>query len=150
MNSLDEFRAIMPLREQGIDEEEIAARFHMSVATVKQRLRLASVSPRLLELYANDEMKLGQVMAFSISDDHVRQEQVWDTLSRSHNQETYYIRRMLTENAMRALDRRAVYVGIVVYEAAGGGDARSVRTGQWWMAAGSGATRAARCRKADH
>lgn len=120
LHPLDEFRAIMTLREQGLDEEDIAARFHMSVATVKQRLRLASVSPRLLETYANDEMKLGQVMAFSITNDHVRQEQVWDTISRSHNQDAYYIRRMLTETAVRASDRRAVYVGIEVYGAAGG------------------------------
>jgi ParB family chromosome partitioning protein len=120
LHPLDEFRAIMTLREQGLDEEEIAARFHMSVATVKQRLRLASVSPRLLELYVNDEMKLGQVMAFSITNDHVRQEQVWDTISRSHNQDAYYIRRMLTETAIRASDRRTVYVGIEAYEAAGG------------------------------
>ncbi|MBB4402985.1 MULTISPECIES: ParB/RepB/Spo0J family partition protein [Rhizobium/Agrobacterium group] len=120
LHPLDEFRAIMTLREQGLDEEDIAARFHMSVATVKQRLRLAAVSPRLLEIYANDEMKLGQVMAFSITNDHVRQEQVWDTISRSHNQDTYYIRRMLTETAVRASDRRAVYVGVEAYEAAGG------------------------------
>ena len=50
LHPLDEFRAIMTLCEQGLDEDEIAARFHMSVATVKQRLRLASVSPRQLEL----------------------------------------------------------------------------------------------------
>ncbi len=67
LHPLDEFRAMMALREQGLDEEEIAARFHISVATVKQRLRLASVSPRLLELYADDQMKLAQVMAFSIT-----------------------------------------------------------------------------------
>ncbi|HCL63633.1 MAG TPA: DNA-binding protein [Rhizobium sp.] len=120
LHPLDEFRAIMTLREQGLDEEEIAARFHMSVATVKQRMRLASVSPRLLEFYANDDMKLGQVMAFSITNDHVRQEQVWDTISRSPNEDAYYIRRMLTETAVRASDRRAVYIGIDVYEAAGG------------------------------
>jgi ParB family chromosome partitioning protein len=120
LHPLDEFRGMMALREQGLDEEEIAARFHISVATVKQRLRLASVSPRLLEFYANDEMKLGQVMAFSITNDHVRQEQVWDTISRSHDQDPYYIRRMLTETAVRASDRRVVYVGIDAYEAAGG------------------------------
>jgi ParB family chromosome partitioning protein len=120
LHPLDEFRAIMTLHERGLDEEEIAARFHMPVATVKQRLRLASVSPQLLELYANDEMKLGQIMAFSITRDHVRQEQVWDAVSRSHNQDAYYIRRMLTETAVRASDRRAVYVGIDVYEVAGG------------------------------
>lgn len=120
LHPLDEFRAIMTLREQGLDDEDIAARFHMSVATVRQRLRLASVSPRLLEIYARDEMKLGQVMAFSITNDHVRQEQVWDTISRSNNQDAYYIRRMLTETAVRAIDRRAVYVGVEAYEAAGG------------------------------
>jgi ParB family chromosome partitioning protein len=53
-------------------------------------------------------MKLEQVMAFSITNDHVRQEQVWDTISRSYNQEAYYIRRLLTETAIRASDRRAV------------------------------------------
>ncbi|WP_429810023.1 ParB/RepB/Spo0J family partition protein [Ensifer sp. B1-9] len=120
LHPLDEFRGMMALREQGLDEEEIAARFHISVATVKQRLRLASVSPRLLEFYANDEMKLGQVMAFSITNDHVRQEQVWDTISRSHNQDAYYIRRLLTETAVRASDRRVVYVGVDAYERAGG------------------------------
>ncbi|WP_119258534.1 ParB/RepB/Spo0J family partition protein [Shinella zoogloeoides] len=120
LHPLDEFRAMMVLRDQGLDEEEIAARFHISVATVKQRLRLASVSPRLLELYGDDQMKLGQVMAFSITKDHARQEQVWETISRTQSTDPYYIRRLLTETAIRASDRRAVYVGIEVYEAAGG------------------------------
>jgi len=108
------------LREQRLGEEEIAARFFVSVATVRQRLRLVSVSPRLLDHYAEDEMTLEQIMAFSITNDHVRQEQVWDTISRSHSREPYYIRRLLTETAIRASDRRAVYVGIEAYEAAGG------------------------------
>ncbi|MBB6219657.1 ParB/RepB/Spo0J family partition protein [Rhizobium leguminosarum] len=120
LHPLDQFRAFQTLREQGLGEEEIAARFFVSVATVRQRLRLASVSPRLLDLYAEDEMKLEQIMAFSITNDHVRQEQVWDTISRSHSREPYYIRRLLTETAIRASDRRAVYVGVNVYEAAGG------------------------------
>ncbi len=120
LHPLDQFRAFQTLREQGLGEEEIAARFFVSVATVKQRLRLASVSSRLLDLYAEDEMTLEQIMAFSITNDHVRQEQVWDTVSRSHSREPYYIRRLLTETAIRASDRRAVYVGIEAYEAAGG------------------------------
>jgi len=120
LHPLDEFRAMMVLREQGLDEEEIAARFHISVATVKQRLRLASVSPRLLELYGDDQMKLGQVMAFSLTKDHARQEQVWETVSRTQSTDPYYIRRLLTETAVRATDRRATYIGIEAYEAAGG------------------------------
>lgn len=120
LHPLDQFRAFQSLREQGRSEEDIAARFFVSVATVRQRLRLASVSPRLLDLYAADEMTLPQVMAFSITNDHVRQEQVWDTVLRSHAQEPYYIRRLLTETTIRATDRRAVYVGLEAYEAAGG------------------------------
>ncbi|NTG18759.1 ParB/RepB/Spo0J family partition protein [Agrobacterium rhizogenes] len=120
LHPLDQFRAFQTLREQGQTEEEIAARFFVSVATVRQRLRLAAVSPRLLDLYANDEIRLDAVMAFSITNDHVRQEQVWDTVSRSHSREPYYIRRLLTETAIRAADRRAVYVGIDAYEVAGG------------------------------
>lgn len=120
LHPLDQFRAFQTLRKQGLGEEEIAARFFVSVATVRQRLRLASVSPRLLDLYLGDEITLEQIMAFSITNDHVRQEQVWDTVSRSHSREPYYIRRLLTETAIRANDRRAVYVGIEAYEAAGG------------------------------
>jgi ParB family chromosome partitioning protein len=120
LHPLDQYRAFQTLRGEGLDEETIAARFFISVQTVKQRLRMASVSPRLLDLYANDEMNREQIMAFSITNDHVRQEQVWDTVSRSHVKEPYYIRRLLTEAAVRATDRRAVYVGIDVYEAAGG------------------------------
>ena len=47
---------------------------------VKQRLKLAAVSPKLLDLYAEDEMTLEQLMAFTVTDDHARQEQVWEAL----------------------------------------------------------------------
>lgn len=121
LHPLDQFRAFKALREQGLDVEEIAARFFVSAATVKQRLRLASVSPKLLELYEKDEIRLEQIMAFSISDDHARQEQVWERISGNlQMQEPYYIRRLLTETTVRADDRRAVYVGAEAYEAAGG------------------------------
>jgi ParB family chromosome partitioning protein len=121
LHPLDQFRAFKALKEQGLDVEEIAARFFVSAATVKQRLRLASVSPKLLELYEKDEIRLEQIMAFSISDDHARQEQVWERISGNpHMHEPYYIRRLLTETTVRADDRRAVYVGAEAYEAAGG------------------------------
>lgn len=120
LHPLDQFRAFKTLSDQGLDPEEIGARFFVSPATVRQRLRLASVSPKLLDLYEKDEIRLEQIMAFSISDDHARQEQVWERVSGSHMQEPYYIRRLLTETTVRADDRRAVYVGAQAYEAAGG------------------------------
>ncbi len=121
LHPLDQFRAFKTLSEQGLDVEEIAARYFVSPNTVKQRLKLANVSPKLLDLYEQDEIRLEQIMAFSISDDHARQEQVWERISDNSNmQEPYYIRRLLTETTVRADDRRAVYIGAEAYEAAGG------------------------------
>ena len=87
---------------------------------VKQRLRLASVAPALLDVYAEDGMSLEQLMAFTVTADHARQEQVWQAISGSWQKEPYQIRRMLTEKTVRASDRRAVFVGLDAYEAAGG------------------------------
>jgi ParB family chromosome partitioning protein len=120
LHPLDQFRAFQALREKGLGDEEIAARFFVNPTVVKQRLRLAAVSPKLLDIYAEDGMTLEQLMAFTVTADHARQEQVWDSVSRSYNKEPYLIRRQLTEGAVRAADRRALFVGIEAYEASGG------------------------------
>jgi len=44
LHPLDQFRAFQTLRDTGLGEEEIAARFFVSPSVVKQRLKLASVS----------------------------------------------------------------------------------------------------------
>jgi ParB family chromosome partitioning protein len=120
LHPLDQFRAFQALRDKGLGDEEIAARFFVTPTVVKQRLRLAAVSDKLLDIYAGDGMTLEQLMAFTVTNDHARQEQVWDAVSRSYNKESYLIRRQLTEGAVRASDRRAQFVGMDVYEAAGG------------------------------
>jgi ParB-like chromosome segregation protein Spo0J len=65
-------------------------------------------------------MTLDQLMAFTVTDDHARQEQVWDAIKDAWSKEPYQIRRMLTETTVRASDKRAVFVGVEAYEAAGG------------------------------
>jgi ParB-like chromosome segregation protein Spo0J len=97
---LDQFRAFLALREKGQSEEEIATAFFVAVSVVKQRLRLASVSPRLLDVYAEDEMTLDQLMAFTVNDNHERQEQVFTRISQSYAREPHVIRRVLTEGAV--------------------------------------------------
>jgi ParB family chromosome partitioning protein len=120
LHPLDQFRAFQTLRDAGLSEEDIAARFFVGVNVVKQRLKLVAVSPKLLDLYADDEMTLEQLMAFTVTDDQARQEQVWEGLASAYNKEAYYIRRLLTETAIRASDKRARFVGVPAYEAAGG------------------------------
>lgn len=120
LHPLDQFRAFLAMREQGMGEEEIEAAFFVTPSVVKQRLRLASVSPALLDVYAEDDMKLEQLMAFTVSCDHERQGAVWEAIQRSYSREPYAIRRMLTEGAVRASDKRAAFVGLEAYEEAGG------------------------------
>ena len=120
LHPLDQFRAFLALREKGQSEEEIAAVQFVPVAVVKQRLRLASVNPKLLDVYAEDGMTLDQLMAFTVNADHARQEQVFERISQSYDKQPYAIRRMLTEGAVKATDKRALFVGLDAYAEAGG------------------------------
>ena len=120
LHPLDQFRAFQDMRVKGKTEEEIAAALFVPVQVVKQRLRLAAASPTLHEIYAEDGMTLDQLMAFTVTDDHARQEQVWETIKDAWSKEPYQIRRMLTETTVRASDKRAVFVGVEAYELAGG------------------------------
>lgn len=120
LHPLDQFRAFSALIEAGLSEDDIAARFFVSVSTVRQRLRLASVSPALLEVYGEDGMTLEQLMAFTVTDNHARQEQVWEQVNGSQFISAHQIRRLLTEDAIAATDRRVRFIGIDSYTEAGG------------------------------
>ena len=120
LHPLDQFRAFQALRGKGQSEEEIAAAFFISVAVVRQRLRLAAASPKLLDAYSADEITLDQLVAFTVCADHERQEQVYDRVRQSRHIEPNAIRRMLTEEAVRVADKRAKFIGVDTYVAAGG------------------------------
>jgi len=120
LHPLDQFRAFTALIDAGLSEEDIAARFFVSVSTVRQRLRLASVAPSLLEVYGDDGMSLEQLMAFTVNEDHARQEQVWEQLSQAYQPSAHQIRRLLTEDAIPASDRRVQFIGLDAYVEAGG------------------------------
>ena len=129
LHPLDQFRAFAAMREKGLGDEAIAAAFFVTPQVVRQRLKLASVAPALLDVYAEDGMTLEQLMAFTVTSDAARQVQVWEAVKGSWNKEPYAIRRMLTETSVRASDRRAIFVGIEAYEAAGGTVARDLFQG---------------------
>lgn len=126
LHPLDQFRAMQAMVDKGSAVEDIAAHFGVTPAVVRQRLKLASVSPRLCEIYADDGMSLEQLMAFTVSDDHARQEQVWEMLAHSYNKSAAYIRQRLTENSVRVADKRVRFVTIDAYVAAGGGVMRDL------------------------
>jgi ParB family chromosome partitioning protein len=120
MHPADQFTAFQQLVSDGLGFEEIAARFGVTATTVRQRLKLANVAPRLFELYRADEINLDQLMALAVTDDHADQERVWDSAEEwQRNPNT--LRRALTETKVDAAsDPRARFVGIDAYIKAGG------------------------------
>jgi ParB family chromosome partitioning protein len=134
MHPADEFEAFQRLgEERGLGAEEIGARFGVSAQVVRQRLRLGAVSPVLMARYRAGDLTLDQMMAYAVSEDHVRQEQVFDQLG--PDRPPYLIRRTMTEAKIMATDRRAVFVGAEAYSEAGGTILRDLFTedgGGWF------------------
>src|SRR5579875_960932 len=120
LHPLDQFRAFQDMLDKGMTEEEIAAAYLTTAQVVKQRLRLNAVSPVLRDAYAEERMTLDMLMAFTVNPNHQRQEQVWEAVQHSYNRQPWHIRQLLTETTIPASDKRARFVGIDGYVAAGG------------------------------
>lgn len=124
LHPADQFDAFLELHKQGHGAEAIAARFGVSPTVVLRRLKLAGVSPKLVGAYRAGKMTLEQLMAFTVSDDHAAQERFWEETPYHLDPQT--IRRSLTAAHVAATDRRARFIGIEAYEAAGGAVVRDL------------------------
>ncbi|WIG54002.1 MULTISPECIES: ParB/Srx family N-terminal domain-containing protein [unclassified Afipia] len=120
LHPLDQFKAFQCMVDGGMSTEEVASAYFTSQRYVDQRLALAKVSPKLHDVYAQDAMTLAMLEAFTAHPDHARQEQVWEAVKQSYYREPSRIRSMLTETTVAASDKRALFVGIDAYMAAGG------------------------------
>jgi ParB family transcriptional regulator, chromosome partitioning protein len=120
MHPADEFDAFKALTDKGMPPADVAARFGVTEAVVKQRLKLANVSPVLLDAYRDGEMTLQHVMAFTVTDDHDAQERAWKELPGYQKRDPDNIRKLLTEHEITAADRRVKFVTLKAYEKAGG------------------------------
>ncbi len=121
LHPLDQFRAFAALKAKGQSEDDVAAAFGVTPAVVRQRLKLAAAAPKLLDAYAADALNLEQLMAFCVSGDHARQEQVLEAIERREiSPNAWNIRRLLTEACVEASDPRVRFVGLDAYVAAGG------------------------------
>lgn len=120
MHPADEFYAFKVLFEEGTPVEDIAAQFGCTPLVVQRRLLLAKVAPELIEIYRKGEMKLEDLQAFTLTDDHALQRKVWaDTPDYYRN--AHHLRRALMKGKTEASHERvARFVGLAAYEAAGG------------------------------
>jgi ParB family chromosome partitioning protein len=126
MGPVDELLAWRALVAEGRSVEVIAADFGVTPLVVKRRLRLANLSPRLLEDYQTGAVTLEQLMALAITDDHAAQEAAfYDSPAWQRSPEA--LRDHLTHEEIDAgRDALTRFVGLEVYEAAGGGVRRDL------------------------
>lgn len=116
----DQFRAFQTMSEHGHTVEEISAAWGVDEITIKRRLKLANVAPRLFALYEDDKATLDQLMALALTDDHATQERVWDALP-EYSRSNHAIRNLITTQEVSvSSNRTAKYVGLEEYEKAGG------------------------------
>jgi ParB-like chromosome segregation protein Spo0J len=120
MHPADEFAAFAKLIGQGKSVEDVAAAFGVTPLVVKRRMKLATVSPKLMTLFREDQIGLDCLMVLASVDDHQKQEQTWAALP-SWNRRPDYLRQLLTQGEIES-DRDAVakYVTLKAYEKAGG------------------------------
>lgn len=121
MHPADQFIAFKTLFDEGKTVKDIAARFGTTENTVTRRLALARVAPALFEAYRAEKMDFDQLAAFTITDDHARQEEVWASIAGLWDKSADTIKRRLTGDEVPASDKRVTFIGgLDAYELAGG------------------------------
>lgn len=119
MHPADEIEAFARLADEGDGPEAIAARFGVSGAHVARRLKLARVSPRLIEAFRKGDASLDQLAALAFTDDHAAQEAAFfDGPEWARAPER--LKAQITHAHVPETDKLARFVGLDAYEAEGG------------------------------
>lgn len=115
MHPADAIRAFASLAADGHDDAAIAHRYGYDPREVRKMLALASVSPKVINALAADKIDLSTAQAFTLTDDHKRQERVLRRARSAHE-----VRSLLTETKVTTSHRLFRFVGMEGYQAAGG------------------------------
>ena len=125
MHPADQFEAFHRLAATGLSAEDIAVRFGLTPLFVAQRLKLPNVSPTFIQLYRDAGIRLEQLEALAITDDHDAQGRVWNA-AHEWERTPSALRRALTQSTVDAADNRVLFVGLETYLQRGGGIARDL------------------------
>ncbi|WP_267382282.1 MULTISPECIES: ParB/RepB/Spo0J family partition protein [unclassified Sphingomonas] len=115
MHPADAIRAFASLAADGHDDAAIAHRYGYDPREIRKMLALALVSPKVINALAADKIDLSTAQAFTLTDDHKRQERVLRRARSAHE-----VRSLLTEAKVTTGHRLFRFVGMDDYQAAGG------------------------------
>ena len=121
MHPADAIRAFATLAAEGHDEAAIANRYGYDPREVRRMLTLASLSRKVLNALAADRIDVATAQAFTLTDDHKRQDKVLRVARGAHE-----VRRLLTDTKVTTGHRLFRFVGADAYADAGGGFTRDL------------------------
>ncbi|WCE02813.1 ParB/RepB/Spo0J family partition protein [Pseudoxanthomonas sp. JBR18] len=134
MHPADQVVAYKTLVDEGKSLTDIAARFSVTELFVRQRLKLANVRPELFELFRNGEMRLEQLQALALTDNHELQRQAWFSAMHDYQRNAWELRDRITRQAVPDSAKIAKFVGIDAYVAAGGALTHDLFNTHRWLA----------------
>lgn len=120
LHPADQVEAFARLVDSGSTIGEIAARFGVAERTVLQRLRLGKLHPDLLALYRKGSLQMGELQAFTFTEDQKRQKKVLKALQKENRLSEWCIRDALQDTSVEGTAPVAQFVGRKAYEDAGG------------------------------
>ena len=121
LHPADEIREYASLRDRGAAEAAIAIAFGVTRDHVRRRLRLAGLPAPVLAALRADKIGLSEAAAFVLCDDERRIAEVLArVIAANGNMSAASIKSLLKQGAARDTDRRARFLGVPAYRAAGG------------------------------
>lgn len=122
---VEEIRAYGRMKEAGADVSAIARSFGKTEAHVYRRLALAALPAPVLDALKEGEISLGMAKAFTVSQDEALTLTVLAEV-KGRDVSEHRIKQALQPAAVSATDRRARFVRLDAYEAAGGSVSRDL------------------------
>lgn len=122
LSPADEVRSYKAMLDAGMKADQIAIANAKTVRHVKGRLRLASLSPTILEALGTGHITLDTAAAYTISDSHEKQNEVFEAMNKQTwwTNDTQQIRSTLTSEVPDQHDISVIFVTRDLYEKKGG------------------------------
>jgi ParB family chromosome partitioning protein len=119
LHPADEIRDFGAMEKRGATVADIAMAYGATEAHVYRRLALANLPDPVINALRTGEISLSNAAAFTISDDEKLTLEILENV-RGQGESDHRIKKMLKPDAVKDSDRRAVFVGLEAYKAAGG------------------------------
>jgi ParB family transcriptional regulator, chromosome partitioning protein len=121
LHPADEIAAYGKMATAGADPNAIARAFAVTEAHVRKRLKLATLPAAAITALRAGRISLDQAAALTVARSETDAQRALDeVLNAGYAMAANRIREMLQQATVRADDRRAIFVGLNAYQAAGG------------------------------